>query len=82
MAIWFAPALVMFARSEAGRRAQSTSFAGGLKNIPAFLIYGIVGLVLATVATILYCLDGSYSGRFAIASAYTGYRDIFTEPTA
>jgi len=50
------------------------------QNIPAFLVYGVVGLVLAIVATIPALLGWLILGPVTIASAYTGYRDIFTEP--
>jgi uncharacterized membrane protein len=80
MAIWFAPALVML-HDLKPVDALKASFTGCLKNIPAFLIYGIVGLVLAIVATIPLVLGWLILGPVAIASAYTGYRDIFTQPT-
>jgi uncharacterized membrane protein len=79
MAIWFAPALVML-HDLKPIDALKSSFAGCLKNIPEFLIYGVVGLVLAIVATIPALLGWLILGPVTIASAYTGYRDIFTEP--
>ena len=81
MAIWFAPALVMlhdFKPTDALR----ASFRGCLRNIPAFLIYGVVGFVLAIVASIPLLLGWLVLGPVALASVYTGYRDIFTEPAA
>ena len=78
MAIWFAPALVML-HDLKPIDALKSSFAGCLKNIPAFLLYGVVGLVLAIVATIPALLGWLILGPVTIASAYTGYRDIFTE---
>ena len=79
MAIWFAPALVML-HDLKPIDALKSSFAGCLKNIPAFLLYGVVGLVLAIVATVPALLGWLILGPVTIASAYTGYRDIFTEP--
>jgi len=45
MAIWFAPALVVF-HDLAPMAAMKASFHGSLKNIVPFLLYGVVGLVL------------------------------------
>jgi uncharacterized membrane protein len=80
MAIWFAPALVML-HDLKPVDALRASFSGCLKNIPAFLIYGIAGLVLAIVATIPLLLGWLILGPVTIASAYAGYREIFIEPT-
>ena len=62
MAIWFAPALVML-HDFKPVDALRVELPGCLRNIPAFLIYGVVGLVLAIVATIPLCWDGWCSGR-------------------
>ena len=79
MAIWFAPALVILHDLKPIEALQS-SFRGCLKNVPAFLIYGLAGVVLAIVASIPLLLGWLILGPVTIASAYTGYRDIFTEP--
>jgi hypothetical protein len=39
------------------------SFIGSLRNILPFLIYGVVGIALAIVATIPLCWVGWCSGR-------------------
>jgi uncharacterized membrane protein len=76
MAIWFAPALAMF--HELGAvEAMKASFSGCLRNVVPFLIYGIVGFVLAILATIPLMLGWLVLGPVFAASVYTGYRDIY-----
>jgi uncharacterized membrane protein len=76
MAIWFAPALAMF--HELGAvEAMKASFSGCLRNVVPFLVYGIVGFVLAIVATIPLMLGWLALGPVFAASVYTGYRDIY-----
>ena len=53
------------------------SFFACLKNIGSFLIYGIVWMLLAIVATIPLGLGWLVLGPMTIASVYTAYRDIF-----
>src|SRR5262249_28740049 len=55
MAYWFAPSLVVFHRLEP-LEAMKMSFIGCLKNWVAFLIWGLLGLVLAIIATIPFML--------------------------
>ncbi len=76
MALWFAPALVVF-NGLKPVEAMKASFAGCLKNIVPFLLYGIVVLVLCFVAAIPFGLGFLVLGPVAVASMYTGYRDIF-----
>ena len=76
MALWFAPALVLF-NGLKPVDAMKASFAGCLKNIVPFLLYGIVMLVLCFVAAIPFGLGFLVLGPVAVASMYTGYRDIF-----
>ena len=76
MAVWFAPALAVF--HELGAvEAMKASFTGCLRNIVPFLVYGIVGFVLAIVATIPLGLGWLALGPVFAASVYTGYRDIY-----
>ena len=76
MAIWFAPALAMF--HELGAvEAMKASFSGCLRNVVPFLVYGIVGFVLAILATISLMLGWLVLGSVFAASVYTGYRDIY-----
>lgn len=76
MAVWFAPALVMFDSVEP-MTALKWSFLGCLRNMGAFLVYGIVWMLLAIVATIPLGLGWLLLGPVTIASVYTAYRDIF-----
>jgi len=76
MAMWFAPALVVF--HELGAMdAMKASFFGCLKNIVPFLIYGIVGMLLSIVASIPFGLGWLVLGPVVTASVYVGYRDIY-----
>jgi len=76
MAMWFAPALVVFHELSAVD-AMKASFSGCLKNIVPFILYGLVGLVLGIVASIPFGLGWLVLGPVAIASVYVGYRDIY-----
>ncbi len=76
MAIWFAPALVVF--HELGPvEAMKDSFLGCLRNILPFLVYGIVFMLLAILATIPLGLGWLVLGPVTAASIYTAYRDIY-----
>jgi uncharacterized membrane protein len=76
MAIWFAPPLVVF--HELGAvAAMKASFAGCLRNMLPFLLYGIVLLVASIVASIPFMLGWLILGPVTAASIYTGYRDIY-----
>jgi uncharacterized membrane protein len=76
MAFWFAPAL-MTLRGEEAVSSLKTSFAACLRNIVPFLIYGLLGLVFAIVATIPFGLGWIVLGPVFAASVYTSYKDIF-----
>jgi hypothetical protein len=76
MAMWFAPALVVFHEYDVVT-ALKASFFACLKNIVPFLIYGLVLLVLTFVAAIPFGLGLLVLGPVVICSVYTAYRDIF-----
>jgi hypothetical protein len=76
MALWFAPALVVLRRM-APVAALRESFLGCLKNIVPFLVYSIVFVVLAVLASIPLGLGWLVLGPVTVASVYTAYRDIF-----
>jgi hypothetical protein len=78
MALWFAPALVVF-HNQAPMEAMKSSFRGCLKNVVPFLLYGIVGLVLAIIAIIPVGLGFLVLGPVMWGSMYSSYRDIFVE---
>ncbi len=78
MAVWFAPALVVFDNLPA-LDAMKASFSACWRNMLPFLLYGIVAFVLALVAAIPFGLGMLVLMPTLIASVYTGYRDIFAE---
>ena len=78
MAVWFAPALVVLGGA-APWTAMKLSFSGCLKNFAPFLVYGLIGVVLAIVASIPLMLGWFVLGPVAIASVYTSYCDIFED---
>jgi len=55
------------------------SFSGCLRNVMPFLVYGLIGMVLAVVATIPIALGWLVAGPLSIASIYTSYCDIFED---
>ncbi|HEU5176864.1 MAG TPA: BPSS1780 family membrane protein [Burkholderiales bacterium] len=81
MAAWFAPVLVVF-QGEGVIDSMKGSFAGCLKNIVPFLVYGVAALLLAVVATIPIGLGWLVLGPMIAASVYTSYRDIYLKPRA
>ena len=76
MAVWFAPALVALSNAQA-IDAMKQSFFACLANWVPFLIYGLITIVLAIVASIPAMLGWLVLGPVIVASAYTGYRDLF-----
>jgi uncharacterized membrane protein len=78
MALWFAPALVVFHERPA-LEAMKASFIACLRNIVPFLVYGVIALLLAMLASIPFGLGWLVLGPVLGASLYTGYRDIFFE---
>jgi uncharacterized membrane protein len=78
MAYWFAPALVAL-NGLGAVDAMKTSFLGCLKNILPFLVYGLIGFVLAILAVLPLGLGLLILGPVGMASIYTSYRDVFYE---
>jgi hypothetical protein len=79
MAIWFAPALVVF-HERGVLEAMKESFTGCLRNVVPFMIYGLVGFVLAILASIPLGLGWLLLGPVFVASVFTAYRDIYFKP--
>ena len=76
MAFWFAPALVVL--NDMGiADALKASFTACLKNIVPFLVYGVILIGLAIVATIPLALGWLALGPTLAASMYAAYRDIY-----
>jgi hypothetical protein len=78
MAMWFAPALVVF-HERGAVEAMKESFFGCLKNTVPFLIYGLIALVFMILASIPFGLGWLLLGPVLIASVYASYRDIYLE---
>lgn len=79
MALWFAAPLA----GDHGLKpvdALKASLFACLKNVGAFLIYGLVALVLALFATLPVGLGWLVLGPVLLASVYVAYRDLFFEP--
>ena len=76
MALWFAPAIVIF-NGGGSMAALKSSFHGCLKNFGPFLLYGIAGFVFAVLAAVPVGLGFLVLGPVVWATMYTGYRDIF-----
>ena len=76
MAIWFAPALVVF-HDIGPVEAMKASFVGCLRNVMPFLLYGVVLLLASIVASIPAGLGWLVLWPVSVASIYTSYRDIY-----
>lgn len=78
MAVWFAPALVVLRNIEP-LEAMRLSFDGCLRNFVPFLLYGLIGVLFAIVASIPLMLGWFVLGPVTIASIYTSYCDIYED---
>lgn len=76
MAIWFAPALVLF-NNMPPLDALKASFNACLKNVFPFLIYGVIVLVLSFFAALPVGLGFLLLIPVLSGSVYASYRDIF-----
>ncbi|WP_395703917.1 BPSS1780 family membrane protein [Aquabacterium sp.] len=76
MALWFAPALVVF-DDVAPVDAMKASFAASLKNIVAFVLFGVIYIVLSIVASIPFGLGWIVLIPVLLLTAYTSYKDVF-----
>ncbi len=77
MLFWFAPTLVVLHPEVGVTEALGLSFRGCLRNMLPFLIYGLVLLVLAIVATIPFMLGWLVLGPVFFGSVYASYKDIY-----
>jgi uncharacterized membrane protein len=78
MAYWFAPALAIM-HDMAPVAAMKESFRGCLRNLLAFIVYGIIMVILAFIAVIPFGLGMLVWVPIAVASTYAAYRAIYTE---
>lgn len=76
MAVWFATPLVAL-RGTAPVEAIKQSFAGSLKNLVPFLVWGVIYLGAAIVASIPFGLGWVVLGPLLMLTAYTSYKDVF-----
>jgi hypothetical protein len=76
MALWFAPALVVFHELKPVE-AMKASFSACLKNAIPFLLYSVILLALSMIAAIPFGLGFLVLVPVVVASIYTTYRDIF-----
>jgi uncharacterized membrane protein len=77
MAFWFAPPLVAL-HGQAPFDALKMSYRGCLRNMGAFLVYGLVALVLCMLAAIPMMLGFLVLGPTLVASLYVACKDIFS----
>ncbi len=78
MAIWFAPALVVFQRMNA-LDAMRESFVASLRNAPAFVVFAVVYIVLALLASIPAMLGWLILLPVTFGAIYASYRDVFQQ---
>ncbi len=76
MAVWFAPALVVF-QNVAPLEAMKASFFACLKNIVPFLVYGVILFVLCMIAMIPFGLGMLVMVPVMMGSTYASYVEIF-----
>ena len=78
MATWFAPTLIVLDDMSVGA-AMKASFAGCLKNILPFLLYGVITLIASAIASVPLGLGWLVLFPLLFLSVYTAYRDIYFE---
>ncbi len=78
-ALWFAPALVVF-RNVPPVEAAMASLRGVIRNWLAFLVYGVIQIVLSIVASIPLALGWLVLLPVMLLTVYVSYRDVFGEP--
>lgn len=78
MAVWYAPALVVF-NGQTPFEAMKASFFVSIKNFLPFLVYGLVIIVLAILASLPLFLGWLILIPVLQASIYVSYKDMFTE---
>jgi uncharacterized membrane protein len=79
MAYWFAPALVVF-RNDEPLAAMKASFNASLVNMLPMLVYSLLGLAFAIVASIPILLGWLVLAPVFAGSVYASYKDIFGTP--
>jgi len=77
MAFWFAPALVVL-NGEEPVAAMRKSFVASWRNVPAMLVYGLIYLALALLASLPLGLGWLVLAPVIAGTCYAGWRTIFT----
>ncbi len=78
MAVWLAPPLVVF-HDISAFQALKTSFVVVLQNFAPFLVYGLLVMLAAVVASLPLFLGWLVLVPVVYASLYAFYRDVFFE---
>jgi uncharacterized membrane protein len=76
MALWFAPALVVL-RKTPPVEALQLSWAASLKNLMAFLVFGLIYIVASIVASIPFGLGWILLLPVSMLAVFVSYRDVF-----
>ena len=79
MAVWFAPALVVFHDMKA-LEAMKLSFFASLRNAPAFVVFALLYVVLVVLASIPAMLGWLVLLPVTFGAMYASYRDVFDQP--
>jgi len=77
MMFWFAPALIAIGNVPLFQSLKM-SFSGCLKNIMPFLLFSIIMVILAVIASIPFALGWLILMPVGMAAFYTAYRAIYT----
>lgn len=75
-ALWFAPALVVF-HNVPPIDAVKLSASAVMKNVVPFLVYGVIYIVAAIVASIPFGLGWIVLVPLGLLTAYVSYREVF-----
>lgn len=78
MAVWFAPALVVFHDMKA-LDAMKLSFFASLRNAPAFVVFALLYVVLVVLASIPAMLGWLVLLPVTFGAMYASYRDVFNQ---
>jgi hypothetical protein len=81
MALWFAPALVVF-RGAKPVNAMRDSALAVVKNWLPFLLYGVIYIVASIVASIPFGLGWIVLAPVTLLTVYVSYRDVYGAPAA
>jgi uncharacterized membrane protein len=76
MATWFAPALVVF-KNVAPIEAVKQSFNASMKNIVPFLLWSVIYIVAAIIASIPFGLGWIVLIPVLLLTVYLSYKDVF-----